>query len=263
MPKTNTNNVAVEKKAILFFFFLILFLKSFSQSNTHTDSLVNALLNSTTLTGNNQEGLNLIKENKFEQANSVFSTEISKDAGNKEAYFNRGVTNWAMSNPANACRDWSSVLALGDTVAFKLLDKNCHGEMVVEDDTIPQKIYRKLFAASKKNAKTLSADLDAINVADEMPSFTGGPEGLYFYLKTNLKYPASAKEKEVQGTVYVNFIISKKGKVLYPYIVRGIGGGCDEEALRVVRAMPGWIPGKLKGKPVLVRYNLPVRFVSK
>lgn len=242
-------------------FFCLLFSKSFSQSKTQTDSVISALLNENNLTGNNLTGIELIKDQKFDEANSIFSSEINKDAGNKEAYFNRGVVNWVTSNPANACRDWSSVLALGDTAAFKLLDKNCHGNMIVEDDTIPKKIYRKIFAASKE-IKTISANTNAINVADEMPKFTGGDEGLVFYLKTNTKYPEKAKQKKIEGTVYVNFIISKNGKVLYPYVIRGIGGGCDEEALRVVRAMPGWIPGKLKGVPVLVRYNLPVRFVN-
>ncbi len=250
------------KKAILLFFMLLLGITAFAQSNPQTDSLVKELLNSTSVTGNNLEGVQLIRENKLEQAGSVFSDQINKDAGNKEAYFNRGVVSWAMSNPANACRDWSSVLALGDTAAFKLLDNNCHGQMIIEDDTLPKQLYRKMFAVKKDGQSALSNN-QAINVAEEMPKFTGGDEGLLFYLKVNLKYPAEALKKNIQGTVYVNFIVSRKGKVLFPHIVRGIGGGCDEEALRVVRAMPGWTPGKQKGKPVLVRYNLPIRFAPK
>lgn len=93
-----------------------------------------------------------------------------------------------------------------------------------------------------------------------MPEFPGGEAGLIDYFNKNVHYPNSAKEKGIQGRVYINFIISKTGKVMYPYVVRGIGGDCDKEALRVIRQMPNWKPGKEQGKAVLVRYNLPVKF---
>jgi TonB family protein len=239
----------------------ISFCKSYSQTNPQTDSLVNQILNQNTLTGTTNQGIELVKENKWEQAGLFFSNQIAADASDKEAYFNRGVVNIALSNPENACRDWSSLLALGDTAAFNLLDKSCHGNMIIEDDTIPKKIYRQLFAQSK-DAKTLSANAQAINVTDQMPQFPGGDKALVDYLKKNIKYPADAKQNKTQGTVYVNFIISKKGNVLYPYVTHGIGKTCNAEALRVIKSMPAWQPGKLKGKPVLVRYNLPVRFVT-
>lgn len=246
-------------KVFMVLIFLLFFLQSQSQHNAQTDSLVKEIVNQSNLTGTTNQGIELVKENKWDQAASFFSNQIATDDGDKKAYFNRGVVNIALSNPENACRDWSSLLALGDTAAFKLLDKNCHGNMVIEDDTIPKKVYRKLFAQSR-DAKTLSASAQAINVADVMPQFPGGESALINYLKKNKNYPADAKQKKVQGTVYVNFVVSKKGTVLYPYVIHGISKSCDAEALRIIKSMPAWKPGKLKGKPVLVRYNLPVRF---
>ena len=97
-------------------------------------------------------------------------------------------------------------------------------------------------------------------VVESMPQFPGGVSKLLEYLQTNLHYPVLAKETNIQGKVFVSFVIETDGSVTDVKVLRGIGGGCDEEALRVVRAMPKWTPGKQRGIPVRVRYNLPVRF---
>lgn len=69
-----------------------------------------------------------------------------------------------------------------------------------------------------------------------------------------------AKQAGIQGKVYLKFVIEKNGSITNIVILRGIGGGCDEEAIRVVKSMPTWIPGKQRGIPVRVEFNLPVRF---
>ncbi|MEN8225218.1 MAG: energy transducer TonB, partial [Bacteroidota bacterium] len=83
---------------------------------------------------------------------------------------------------------------------------------------------------------------------------------LYAYLGNNIKYPVMAKESGIQGKVYVTFVVETDGSITDVKVLRGIGGGCDEEAIRVVSTMPKWKPGKQRGKPVRVQYNLPVRF---
>ncbi len=98
-------------------------------------------------------------------------------------------------------------------------------------------------------------------VVESMPVFPGGEGKLYEYLLNTMKYPQMAKESQISGTVYVTFVIEKDGSVTDARILRGIGGGCDEEALRVVKAMPKWKAGKQRGKPVRVQYNLPVKFI--
>lgn len=95
---------------------------------------------------------------------------------------------------------------------------------------------------------------------EEPPSFPGGEDKLLEYLSRNIKYPTIAKENNITGRVYVTFVVDKEGKVKDAKILRGIGGGCDDEALRVVKAMPEWKPGRQNGRSVMVQYNLPVVF---
>lgn len=100
-------------------------------------------------------------------------------------------------------------------------------------------------------------------VVEEMPGFPGGEAKLFEYLQKNIKYPPVARENGIQGRVYVTFVVDKDGKIKDAKILRGIGGGCDEEALRVVRSMPEWKAGRQNGRSVQVQYNLPVNFTLK
>ncbi|MFZ4707750.1 MAG: energy transducer TonB, partial [Bacteroidales bacterium] len=75
-------------------------------------------------------------------------------------------------------------------------------------------------------------------------------------------YPSTAWNKGIQGTLYITFAIEKNGEVTRLIILRGIGGGCDEEALRVVSLMPKWKPGTRKGIPIRVQFNMPIRFIK-
>jgi periplasmic protein TonB len=104
---------------------------------------------------------------------------------------------------------------------------------------------------------------EIFTIVEDMPSFPGGEEALFKYLGQNIKYPQLAKEAGITGKVYVNFVVDKDGNVTDVKVLRGIGGGCDEEAIRVVKNMPKWSPGKQRGKPVKVSYNLPIRFSLK
>jgi protein TonB len=97
-------------------------------------------------------------------------------------------------------------------------------------------------------------------VVESMPEFPGGEPALYKYLAENIKYPQMAKESGIQGRVFVTFVVERDGSVTDVRVLRGIGGGCDEEAIRVVQSMPRWTPGKQRGKSVRVQYNLPVKF---
>jgi len=97
-------------------------------------------------------------------------------------------------------------------------------------------------------------------VVESMPEFPGGEAALYKFLAENIKYPQMAKESGIQGRVFVTFVVERDGRVTDVRVLRGIGGGCDEEAIRVVSNMPKWAPGKQRGKPVRVQYNLPVKF---
>jgi protein TonB len=106
----------------------------------------------------------------------------------------------------------------------------------------------------------VEAEPEIFTIVEEMPNFPGGEAKLFEYLGKNIKYPQMATDMGISGVVYVTFVVDENGKVKDPKVLRGIGGGCDEEALRVVRNMPPWEPGKQRGKAVRVQYNLPIRF---
>lgn len=98
-------------------------------------------------------------------------------------------------------------------------------------------------------------------VVEQMPEFPGGDQNMMKFLHDNTRYPQMAKESGIAGTVYVTFVVNKNGQISDVKVLRGIGGGCDEEALRVVRSMPSWIPGRQNGKSVPVQFNLPIKFI--
>ena len=98
------------------------------------------------------------------------------------------------------------------------------------------------------------------SICEVMPEFPGGTEKFMEYLSGNIKYPEAAKDKNISGRVFIQFVVEKDGSVTNVGVMRGIGGGCDEEAIRVVKAMPKWKPGLQDGKPVRVSYILPVNF---
>ena len=98
-------------------------------------------------------------------------------------------------------------------------------------------------------------------VVEEMPNFPGGEEALVKFLATNVKYPVVAMENGIQGKVFVQIIIDENGKVIEPKILRGVDPVLDQEAIRVVTAMPAWKPGKQRGRNVRVSYTVPINFV--
>ncbi len=97
-------------------------------------------------------------------------------------------------------------------------------------------------------------------VVEEMPSFPGGMDAMMNYLAQNTHYPAEAKQKFQSGTVYLQFVIGTDGAVSNIKVLRGISDALDQEAVRVIKNMPKWIPGKQRGKPVKVRFNFPIKF---
>ncbi len=108
-------------------------------------------------------------------------------------------------------------------------------------------------------------DTDSVyRVVQTMPEYPGGTQALLNYVAQNIQYPEEAKRDSIQGKVFVQFVVEKDGRVSGAKILRGIGGGCDEESLRVVSSMPDWKPGLDEdGKPVRVEYTLPIKYALK
>ena len=109
-------------------------------------------------------------------------------------------------------------------------------------------------------AQTVVEDDAIFVVAENAPEFPGGEDSLYAYIARNIVYPEAAKKEKIEGRVFVTFIVEKDGQVSSVKLLRDIGGGCGEEAIRVVKSMPKWKPGTQRGKPVRFQFNMPVSF---
>ena len=106
-----------------------------------------------------------------------------------------------------------------------------------------------------------SDENEIFQVVEQMPEFPGGMNALVAYLSKNIKYPQDAQDQGVQGRVTVSFVVNKDGTVVDPEVMKSSNfASLDKEALRVVKAMPKWNPGKQRGKPVRVKYSVPVTF---
>lgn len=97
-------------------------------------------------------------------------------------------------------------------------------------------------------------------VVEEMPEYPGGKNAMYEFMGENIKYPEKAKKEGISGTVFITFVVEKDGRVNDVKLLRGVDASLDKEAMRVIKMMPNWKPGKQRGKVVRVQYNLPVKF---
>lgn len=104
---------------------------------------------------------------------------------------------------------------------------------------------------------SLAAATPPTRWVEQMPRFDGNIED---YLHNNLRYPEMARESYIEGRVAVEFVVDEEGNISNVKLARGIGGGCDEEAVRVVKNMPRWQPGRQNGRPVRVLMTLPIMF---
>lgn len=133
-------------------------------------------------------------------------------------------------------------------VFFLLFSINSHAQ----DDSIP----------ANPTANSCNCGNEIFSFAEQMPQFPGGEASFQKYLKDNLIYPAAAIEAKKSGVVYINFIVDSAGNVCDVQVAKGIRAApeLDQEAVRVMRASPKWIPGKMNGVNVCVSFTVPVSF---
>lgn len=98
------------------------------------------------------------------------------------------------------------------------------------------------------------------DIVEVMPQFPGGQGELMKFLRNNVKYPAEAQKKKIEGRVIVTFVVNQKGRITNPTVERSAHPLLDAEALRVIKRMPKWKPGRMNGEPVNVKYRLPITF---
>lgn len=101
---------------------------------------------------------------------------------------------------------------------------------------------------------------EVFTIVEDQPEPTGGMQAFYQYVQKELNYPAQARRMGIEGKVYVQFVVDKDGSISEVTAIKGIGAGCDEEAVRVLKQAPKWKPGKQRGRAVKVRMILPITF---
>lgn len=137
-------------------------------------------------------------------------------------------------------------------------------EKTVEGDPNAQEIIiaPEAIAAPGKGAVVEAAPVEekVFTVVEQNPEFPGGQSEMYKYLSKNMRYPSQASRANVSGKVFLTFVVNTDGSIQDVSVLKGLGFGCDEEAMRVVKAMPKWKPGKQSGRSVRVKFNLPISF---
>ncbi len=130
-------------------------------------------------------------------------------------------------------------------------------EINTEDDKNKQVVIQAPVTAAKVEEED---DQVVFVVVESMPSFPGGDAALFKYLNDNIKYPVIAQESGIQGRVICQFVVNRDGSIVDIEVVRSVDKSLDAEAIRVIKNMPKWTPGKQRGKTVRVKYTLPVNF---
>ncbi|GAB3931465.1 energy transducer TonB [Larkinella terrae] len=132
-------------------------------------------------------------------------------------------------------------------------DPNAEEVIVAPEETAgPTKVEAAVEAAPKED--------QIFTVVEQNPEFPGGMAALGQFLGKNIRYPPAASRANVSGRVFVSFVVNTDGSIQDVSVLKGLGFGTDEEAMRVVKSMPKWRPGKQSGRPVRVKYNLPINF---
>ena len=173
-----------------------------------------------------------------------------------------------MKNQKNQKRMTVKLLFTVIALSLTVLACNNSPQPALKTSTKVKKVDKKVKVArttkmstEQQKSVTLKVDTGKIfTTVENLPKFPGGTKGLMHYLSTTLKYPEQAKKAKTQGMVFVNFIVEKDGSISHVKVLRGIGNGCDEEAVRVVKNMPRWKPGTQRGKAVRTSFNIPIKF---
>lgn len=267
------------KKIFLFFSLILISTFVFSQSEEAEK--------------NYELGTKALESKKYEKAVSFLTLSID-EFPSANAYYNRAIAYYYLGDSCNFCNGLVDAASYNDKGAeilyrekcmYTTIDKNvpdslkdCYPpitHLLIErhkcfpdtsiysvQDFEEYKITKLLseFKCLSEEEFNANVENEVYTLVEKMPEFPGGMGELMKFLATNIRYPAQAKNAGIQGRVFINFVVETDGSIKDVTVLRGIGGGCDEEAVRVVSMMPKWVPGRQKGKEVRVSYNLPVKF---
>ncbi|MBO0929411.1 M56 family metallopeptidase [Fibrella aquatilis] len=178
----------------------------------------------------------------------------------------RGTTTDAAGNFKLALPNKEGVVLMVSFVGFKSQEQSISAKLeqvvlliALESTTLDATSMPVATTPSTATAP-ISNDGEVFTTVEQQPQFPGGMQGLFNYVNDNLQYPEAARRAAVSGKVFVQFDVNTDGSIGSVQILKGLGFGCDAEAVRLVKAMPKWIPGQQSGRPVTVRYTLPIDF---
>jgi TonB family protein len=231
---------------------------------------------------NFNKGTKAYQSGNYKEAVSLYTLSIN-EGPSSNSYFNRALAYFKLGDSCNFCSDVKKASNLGDKESKNLYSQYCIYTLV--NNNLPDSIKLKYKYADhleitheicasdstiavifKNEDQTWSDDITEMGqgpvftIVESMPSFVGGEAARALFLANNLIYPMEAAKNSIQGTVYISFIVDRDGSITNIKLLRGIGGGCDEESLRIVNLMPKWIPGTQNGKPVRVIFNMPISY---
>jgi TonB family protein len=231
-------------------------------------------------------GTEAINAEKYQKGIKLLTLAID-EYPTSDAYFNRAAAYFQLGDTCSFCNDLKKASDLNDFEAQKLYIEKCTSSITIKNapdsmksenlkvkeiqvihskcnsDSIVTYIYEKQQSEISSSETNKSDTSPVYVIVEEMPTFSGGEKARISFINNTLTYPVAAKNKMISGTVYISYIIDTNGSVTDAKVLKGIGGGCDEEALRMVKMMPKWNPGKQNGKPVRVLFNMPVNFMLK
>ena len=152
-----------------------------------------------------------------------------------------------MSKKSSKSAAFKVLLPIAVTACLAVTFANCNNSMLLSND-------------DKVNEKSFTNQDEPYVIVEEMPEFPGGDKALLMYIAENVKYPEEAKNKDIEGTVYLRFVVNAEGKVQDVNILRSVDPILDQEAVKVVENLPEWTPGHQGGKPVNVSMQIPIMF---
>ncbi|MBI5217439.1 MAG: TonB family protein [Bacteroidia bacterium] len=130
----------------------------------------------------------------------------------------------------------------------------------VVQNTQNEQVQEEVVEVKEEKKEVQQEEMQVFTVVEEPPTFPGGEEALLKYIGSNIKYPEIAKENNITGKVYIQFVIEPNGKVSNVKVVRGVDPALDKEASRVIESLPQWTPGKQAGRAVRVAFTVPINF---
>ena len=138
-------------------------------------------------------------------------------------------------------------------------EEEIEDEIEIDAEVSQDEVIEEYFAPAEIEEEEI-VEAEIFKVVEVLPEFPGGAAKMMEYIQKNMKYPMMARESDIQGRVFVNFVVEPDGSISNVAVIRGIGGGCDEEAVRVVESMPKWNPGKQRGTAVRCAFTVPIIF---